>query len=781
MKKKFLLPILVLASLTIGGGLVGCTPTGPNSSNAGSVYGVEIANKDALGADWYVGENRDLDLNLTPEANALQELNNGNLTVTSSDETVVKVSGLSLAGLKEGTAKVTVNYNGGTDEIDVTILSKSAKRKYGVAHEGTAEDPFTNEDAIAVASSDKYEGEDYYVKGEIASWYHTPGERTDGVVSYFLKPATAGGAQFEIYKCLKADGSALTAQEIWKGGIATAHGTFTDYNGQKETTSAVFVKCEGTAPGARTEVAATVAEVLTVGKALVDGDSEYNYYNITGYVVKKSGDNYFLSDSKTVAEKDTDMFEIYSAKGDDIAAKLTKNAKITLKAVIKNYHGQVETCLPVAAADITVVTEGEPWVINYQDKTVAEALTLINSLEDGKTATGYYAVSGVVVAVTGAYSAQYGNMNFTIGATADATDLLTCFRVKTDAETAAKVVAGAEVIVKGQLQKYVKDGAMTPELINGSVEVIPQAPIVSLAKYKFVNEKSSTAVTDGATIKGWFSKLAGEDIVESIANPSSVYPGANGGSGDNAWETGNLLKIGKASAAGSLTINLTKNVTKMVIKGYAWKNTLNFVVNSSKVETALKDNIANKANVEANNAGQFEVTFTASKALNIATENTAIIISEIEFFGPGEESGSAIAFKWGDALQAGSGTLDGAKFNKNATYNLKVNVPAAGTYVLTLPMKGSDGNGTKTFNTTGTPNDGQGFTVSVGETAGTLLVDGKTYTEVFGEDQNAWVNVAFAEVALAEGDNIITIKTNNGGYRVSINVDSNITLALKAA
>ena len=155
-------------------------------------------------------------------------------------------------------------------------------------------------------------------------------------------------------------------------------------------------------------------------------------------------------------------------------------------------------------------------------------------------------------------------------------------------------------------------------------------------------------------------------------------------------------------------------------------------------------------------------------------------VKEITFYYAAATPAGNITFKWGDAIQEGSSALDGAKFNKNATYNLKVdNVPAAGTYVLTLPLMGSEGNETRTFNTTGTNHDGQGFSIAVGETAGTILVADKTYAEVFGASQTAWVDVAFAEVALAAGSNIITLKTTGAGYRISINVESNITLAAK--
>ena len=134
------------------------------------------------------------------------------------------------------------------------------------------------------------------------------------------------------------------------------------------------------------------------------------------------------------------------------------------------------------------------------------------------------------------------------------------------------------------------------------------------------------------------------------------------------------------------------------------------------------------------------------------------------------------AFKWADALQADSASLDGAKFKASSTYNLRIfNVPAAGTYTLTLPMKGSSGNESKTLN-----GSGQGFNISANGTAGTFYGNGKTYAEFFGEDQTAWVNVLFGEVALVEGTNLITITTTSGGYRVSLNVDSNLTIAAKA-
>ena len=132
-------------------------------------------------------------------------------------------------------------------------------------------------------------------------------------------------------------------------------------------------------------------------------------------------------------------------------------------------------------------------------------------------------------------------------------------------------------------------------------------------------------------------------------------------------------------------------------------------------------------------------------------------------------------FKWSDAKQ--SGNLSSGKFADGVTYEFRVfNVPAAGTYVLTLNMKGSNGNGSKVCG-----ESGQGFEVKANGAAATFLGNGKTYAEFIGEDQTAWTDVAFAEVTLQAGTNVITIKPTNGYNRLSPNESGNMSLAPKAA
>ena len=441
MRNKSLLPILLLAAFTLGA----CTPGGNSKSandseqSAGSEvqptsedttqYGVTIANKEALQGDWFVGSTNDLDVTLSPEANPLLELGK-NLTVTSSDPEVVAVTGLGLSALKAGNAKITVKYHEATDDVDVVILANTPQGKYGVEHDGTLESPFTNEEALLAAKSPRYAGEDYYVKGIVDSFYHAPGSRDDGACSFFLQPAQEGGERFEIYKCYKEGTGAasyLTADDIWKGGEVIAHGKFTVYNGQYETSSAVFVSCTGNKPQPPQTLEKTFAEALAIGVALKDGDDSYDYIKFQGYVSKKSGNDYYLTATKGEAlasgksdaahgERDiyTNAIMLYgAAKVEALAAKLLENAKVEVTMVLKNYHGTVENGNTLADADVTVVEAGTQWAVPEPE---VKTRTIKEFIDGENVKTAAYLVTGTIKAFkTGATKDVFGNMTLTDG------------------------------------------------------------------------------------------------------------------------------------------------------------------------------------------------------------------------------------------------------------------------------------------------------------------------------------------------------------------------------
>lgn len=101
---------------------------------------------------------------------------------------------------------------------------------------------------------------------------------------------------------------------------------------------------------------------------------------------------------------------------------------------------------------------------------VAQALDIINALADGAKTDAEYKVKGYVVAVT-EISTSYGNATFTIADEKGGTSVLTVFRAK-DAEgnniTDENLLKVDDlVVVQGKLQKYVKNGVMTPEVAQG--------------------------------------------------------------------------------------------------------------------------------------------------------------------------------------------------------------------------------------------------------------------------------------------------------------------------
>ncbi|MBR0294959.1 MAG: hypothetical protein IJQ67_03540 [Bacilli bacterium] len=400
-------------------------------------YSITIKNKDDMRAEWVVGDaDRALSLEIEPAGNITKLINDGEITFESSDEDVATIIGKNVHAVGAGTATITVSYHDATDFVDVEITAKvTNKEKFGTDHEGTADDPFTNEDALKAGAWLKDNGgfttEKFYVTGVVSSFYHAPGARPDGAVSFYLQPATEGGAKFEVYLCFKdTSNTPLTDDDIWVGGTVVAYGAFTYYDGsnQYETKSAVLVSCEGNKPEARQTIDATFAEVLDVNAALADGADTYDYYKFQGYVTAKSGSNFFLTATKgeelVQASADdahggsskkyySNAFELYNVKDADLLAILLEGALVEVTTIVKNYHGQAENLLALTADDVTVVEAGEAWKVPepaVTTKTLAEFIALENS-----AAKAYNVTAEIKSFKDGETKDKYGNMVLTDG------------------------------------------------------------------------------------------------------------------------------------------------------------------------------------------------------------------------------------------------------------------------------------------------------------------------------------------------------------------------------
>ena len=402
-------------------------------------------------------------------------------------------------------------------------------------------------------------------------------------LTYTTEPAGAGK---EVTWSVEPAG-VVTVENGKVTAVASGTATVTvKYNDTVSASTTVTVKA---VEGTTIDDPLTAAEAHTEGLKLKhQGTSELEYY-ITGTITTNT-----TTTGKLFAVLDDGEFTLYqfTRPSDEIMAKFEVGAKIVIKTKLYRYNSTIEN--PSNSGEVISIDNSKPTIIKVDGATsmlVNETKTL--------TATVYPASLNL--------TATFESLN---------------------PEVATVTSEGAVTsVAEGTAKIKVKAGELAVEHT-----IVVTAPLTSVAKYTFTNEKGGEA-TDVAKILEWFTKASGENIVSSVSEPIKIYPGANGGSGTTAWESDNMLKIGTSKAGGALTLNLTQNVKKIVITGYAWKNTLDVDVNGVQVSGALAENLATKANVEAGNVGSVEFTLgTASKALTIATTNTALVITAIEFF-----------------------------------------------------------------------------------------------------------------------------------------------------
>ena len=621
------------------------------SSEAPVDYKVTISNKEELQAEWFVGDqSRKVNLEVEPKANITQLVNEGKITITSSDPAKLAVEGQMASPVAAGEATITVKCGTSEDSVKVTLQAKqTAKEKYGVEHEGTEADPFTNEDACKVAKATNYNNEDFYVRGKVASFYHLPGSRTDGAVSFYLEPATAGGEQFEVYKCYKSTGSGeesyLKDSDIWVGAIATAHGTFTTYGEQAETTGAKLVKVEGEPPAPRQTLTKTFAEVLAVGNALKDGDAAYDYYKFQAYVTVKSGNDYFLTATKGEAlipgksdaahqEKDikgTNAIELYNAgKVEALAAKLLEGAKVEVTMIVKNYHGTIENGLDLKDEDVTVLEAGTNWAVPepaVANKTVTEFIALENNKKNA------YTVKATIKAFkSGDTKDKYGNMTITdgtsdvaiYGSTATATALAWdgageyAFTNPQDFltnETTSALKVGDEITMKLIRADYIKDGVT--QAIQGTgiiTAVTPSGGEGGEGGGGSGGDQEGTKVTLNIAEYATANSVASGTKVASIALDSVVTAKAEGTDSNTGkiyiGNTGTTEWRFYKSGTGTLKIELAAGYVLVSAKGGV--STSNYG-DPTDTEFTIADNKASYTNTSSNfNIKTLEVVYKAA-------------------------------------------------------------------------------------------------------------------------------------------------------------------------
>lgn len=158
------------------------------------------------------------------------------------------------------------------------------------------------------------------------------------------------------------------------------------------------------------------------------------------------------------------------------------------------------------------IEEEEGETIGNEDNpiTVAEAIKLINSYEDGGSSAQKAFVKGKVVSV-GYYDTNHKSLSFYISDDGSANGQLQCYSCKgingADINAKSEINVGDEVIVKGKLKKYVKDGNINPELDQG-------CEIVKLTKGEAPETKSTA--DNPLTVEEAIAIGAGKEFVKGF-------------------------------------------------------------------------------------------------------------------------------------------------------------------------------------------------------------------------------------------------------------------------
>ena len=152
------------------------------------------------------------------------------LTLTSSDEDIVSVNGVTITGIAAGKATITATwaetdaFYGGSKSFEVTVIDPNAEEA------GTEDNPYTVEQAIAAIDAGTGT-EGVYAKG-IVSRIVTAFNPQYGNISYNISAdGTTSGAQLQAYRGFSYNGESFTStDDIKVGDEVVIYGNLTKYN-----------------------------------------------------------------------------------------------------------------------------------------------------------------------------------------------------------------------------------------------------------------------------------------------------------------------------------------------------------------------------------------------------------------------------------------------------------------------------------------------------------------------------------------------------------------------
>lgn len=382
------------------------------------------------------------------------------------------------------------------------------------AGSGTQADPYNVQAIINIVSaldaSTTLEKE-YYVKGIVTN---IP-EGDKGIstsynnATFYISDDADGNNSFYIYRCLGLGGGDITdANFIKVGDEVVIHGTsWVNYQGNTpETTQktayvySINGKTEGggetptpTGDYGTKDAPLTVAKALEIINGLEDNGTVSPAY-VKGKISKVQSFNdkfksitYYISDDGT----DNNSLQVYSGKGldgADFAAQtdLETGWTVVVTGELKKYVNantgavtlEINQSNQIVSIDKTTSGSGDTPSSDLGTKdapiTVAKALEAINAMADGGETETEAFVKGKISKVQ-SFNDKYKSITYYISDDGTETKELQIYSGKNingaDFAAATDLTAGDEVVVKGKLKKFMKNGEAIPEM-NQPNEII---------------------------------------------------------------------------------------------------------------------------------------------------------------------------------------------------------------------------------------------------------------------------------------------------------------------
>ena len=383
-----------------------------------------------------------------------------------------------------------VNYRGNTPETVgkgaayVVSINASGEGGGGSEDEGTV---ITCAEAVQLTQALADGGtsdETYSIVGYITD--------TDGKVSrnqqiFWMADTKDGGKIFEAYWADLPEGvSAFTVGMKVKitGKLIKYVSNTGNVTCEMKNPKVVILTDDGGGSGSTTEegTPVTCAQAVQLTEALADGGTSTETYTITGYItevvgsVSRNQQTFWMADTKDGGK----VFEAYWANLPEGVTefKVGMKVKITgnLLKYVNNNSGQMTP--EIKNATVVVLEEGDGGggggdtpPVESTEVSCAEAVTLTNALADGGTSTDTYSVTGYITEVIGNVSRN--QQSFWMADTKDGGKVFEAYWANLPSGVSAFTV-GMKVKITGQLMKYVKDGAVTPEIKNADVVILEE-------------------------------------------------------------------------------------------------------------------------------------------------------------------------------------------------------------------------------------------------------------------------------------------------------------------